>query len=210
MWENRISGRLCQPIRDKLWFWKLCVNQCQVDCRSMPPVGQLRVKFFKKCARRSASSGNLCEISLTVLVHAGVGESDWVVDSAAGYRHVSAITIIVHSVHRRLGCCYQVYFIKDWTGEVSCQPWIWNKCIDINRAEHDHELLKQNIAEHCVVFVYTVQRTVSGHCELALCAEFIVQWLAHWAGYSETRVRFTIFPISTLDYWRWGRVAVWL
>ena len=107
-WENRISSRLCQPIRDKLWFWKLCVNQCQVDCRSMPPVGQLRVKFFKKCARRSASSGNLCEISLTVLVHAGVGESDWVVDSAAGYRHVSAITIIVHSVHRRLGCCYQV------------------------------------------------------------------------------------------------------
>ena len=117
----------------------------------------------------------------------------------------------VSTVHRRLGCCYQVYFIKDWTGEVSCQPWIWNKCIDINRAEHDHELLKQNIAEQCVVFVYnTAQRTVSAHCEVALCAEFIEQWSARRAGYSETRVRFPIFPISTLDYWRWGRVAVWL
>ena len=38
------------------------------------------------------------------------------------------------------------------------------------------------------------QRTVSAHCELALCAEFIVQWLARWAGYSETRVR---FPVNT-------------
>ena len=48
-WENRISSRLCQPIRGKLWFWKLCVNQWQVACGSMPPVGQLRVTFFKKC-----------------------------------------------------------------------------------------------------------------------------------------------------------------
>ena len=40
----------------------------------------------------------------------------------------------------------------------------------------------------------SAQRTVSAHCELALCAEFIVQWLARWAGYSETRVR---FPVNT-------------
>ena len=50
-WENRISSRLCQPIRGKLWFWKLCVNQWQCACGSMPLVGQLRVTFFKKCGQ---------------------------------------------------------------------------------------------------------------------------------------------------------------
>ena len=51
-WENRISSRLCQPIRGKLWFWKLCVSQWQADRGSMPLVGQLRVTFFKMCALR--------------------------------------------------------------------------------------------------------------------------------------------------------------
>ena len=44
-------------------------------------------------------------------------------------------------------------------------------------------------------FSQIAQRSVSAHCELALCAEFIVQWSACWAGYSETRVR---FPVNTL------------
>ena len=45
---------------------------------------------------------------------------------------------------------------------------------------------------------------MSAHCEVALCAEFIVQWLARWAGYLETQVRFPVnspppFPLLDVE-----------
>ena len=75
----------------------------------------------------------------------------------------------VSTVHRRLGCCYQVYFIKDWTGKVSCQPWIWNKCID-NRYKQSRAWSWVAETKYC--------RTLC--CVCVYCAENCVRSL--WAG----------------------------
>ena len=62
------------------------------------------------------------------------------------------------------------------------------------------------------MFVYnTAQRTMSAHCEVALCAEFIEQWLARRAGYSETRGSIPDFPhldAGLLEMGTGGGVAV--